>query len=179
MNQVEFDNQINRLRDCFGDRAYSDERAKLIWNSCQSFDTQWFRRLVDGMISTEKHAPLPAAFYDAASQERERLYLLEKEQQKNDAQNFYSSYGAEDLAGLCREIKRRASGGMSDQDFSSFVKLLQTSPAYERHCKLCEGEGYVFIKQDGFEYAYHCRCKEGSLKPKAIPLVPVEYNLNK
>ena len=69
MTQQEFQSQVERLKSVYGDRAYPDERVKLLWSAAGSLPGDWFRRTVDSLISD---------FQEAIGAERERVWRSQK-----------------------------------------------------------------------------------------------------
>jgi len=61
----QFDAQLNRLIDTFGDRAFSEQRSFMIWKIVAHLDREDFQEIVDNFIRCAKHAPLPAEFSEA------------------------------------------------------------------------------------------------------------------
>jgi hypothetical protein len=173
MNFSEFSTQIDRLRDCFGDKSFSEERTKMVWRSVQSLGSAWFTQVVDGMIATSKFAPLPSDFFEFASLERERLWQLEKHQSAEDAKEFMATYGTEEIQQVAGTIRDRINGGMSDSHFDSFQKLLRTAPTVENLCTYCSDNGvYLCTKKDKPDtlWAFRCHCHAGKADPrKQIP----------
>jgi hypothetical protein len=126
MNMAEFDTQISRLKNTFGDRAYPDERLKLIWREVREFSSGWFEKLVDRLICDSRLPPLLPEFRNEISRERERLWDLQKKQHTQDAKDFYSGkFQPEDAKTICQYIIKRAQGSVSDQDYANFVKHLK------------------------------------------------------
>src|SRR3954462_10986965 len=78
MNLQEFDSQVNRLRDTFGDRSYPDERVKIIWREVQSLGRAWFERTIDRLIGEFRKAPMLPDIRFLIAEERERHRQTEK-----------------------------------------------------------------------------------------------------
>lgn len=58
--------QLDRLEQTFGDKAFSEQRALMIWNAVSHLDYQSVIGIVDGFIRSSKFAPLPQEFFEAA-----------------------------------------------------------------------------------------------------------------
>ena len=126
MNQGIFNHQISRLKDTYGDRVIADERVKLIWKEIpDQFSDYWFVSTIDAMISCLRQAPMVSDFREAIAKERERLWSLEKREHEANAQEFWhSSYSDEDKQMLFGMIKKRMLGGVPDNEWDQFVKML-------------------------------------------------------
>ena len=74
MNREQFQVQLNRLVECFGKSAYGTERCALVWRAVDGQSIEWFKRTVDGFISSSRQAPMVVDFKDAAAEERERQW---------------------------------------------------------------------------------------------------------
>lgn len=75
----QFQLQVDRLCDCFGDRHFPDQRVRMIWDSAEGNEYQTVIAIVDGFIRSSKHAPLPADFSEAineATKGSKRKYAL-------------------------------------------------------------------------------------------------------
>lgn len=70
MTHESFNTQMRRLTSQFGEKAYGEERWKLIWNEISDLSPEWFRKTVDEMIGNSRLAPLVSEFRDLARQER-------------------------------------------------------------------------------------------------------------
>lgn len=125
MKSEQFDMQVNRLKDVYGDKAFPDQRIKIIWREVQDFDASWFTRVVDGLIGSERYAPLMDKFAEAASKERERIYSIEKTTHTREAEHAMKSiYSGEDIKTICQVIQKRMKGQISDVEFESFKQTL-------------------------------------------------------
>jgi ABC-type Fe3+ transport system substrate-binding protein len=92
VTQGEFDTQIIRLKDCFGERAYSNERVKLIWREVYQRTQKWMANSVDFFVSSRNtnQAPLPKDFADLAAAEREREWEAGKAARASEADRFWT-----------------------------------------------------------------------------------------
>jgi hypothetical protein len=79
VTEIEFSQQLNRLQETFGKSAYGTERVKLIWKEVKDLAPDWFASVVGGFIGTLRQAPLLPDISERASQERERLWRIEKD----------------------------------------------------------------------------------------------------
>jgi hypothetical protein len=173
MNIQEFDLQVNRLKDCFGDRSYSDERVKVIWKEVKDLNGKWFSRVVDRFIGEERQAPLMPQFREEIAIERERLWKIEKEVHAKDAKEFFRSvYHPDDERMICQKIVERITGKMSNDDFTQFIKLLEETPRAAKvipmvKCQECGDSGLVVDRKN---YAYRCYCAQGLKRQEKYPI---------
>lgn len=79
MRDDEFDTQMNRLKSVFGDKAYPDERATLLWRDVRNLSGRWLEGAVDQLIASCRQAPLSSEFGPLIGIERERVAKLEKD----------------------------------------------------------------------------------------------------
>jgi len=70
MNPMEFDIQMGRLRNVFGDKNYPDERTKLIWSEVRDLPQYYFAKLCDRFIGDSRQAPILNDFRTEAYQFR-------------------------------------------------------------------------------------------------------------
>lgn len=70
MNTNEFNLQMGRLFSLFGEKSFSNERLKMIWNFTSDLSANSFERIIDHMISNFRQTPLPKDFKEAAVGER-------------------------------------------------------------------------------------------------------------
>lgn len=126
MTWAEFETQMNRLTETFGKAAYSKERVGLIWREVQSYSRAWMERTIDDMIGSHRTAPLLPEFREATARERERLWSAEKKQHESDANAFWNgTYHPDEVKAVCQVIKDRMRGGVPDDSWNSFLKVLR------------------------------------------------------
>jgi hypothetical protein len=174
MTEQQFQNQINRLANTFGKNIYSTERCKIMWDELGHFSAEWFTKIVGEFIGTLRQAPLMNDFREVAALERERMWTIEKKQHASEAnQAMKCLFGASDIAWMCKTIRVRVNGDMSDSDFSNFIRAIENTPKVGelKCCPKCQGTGYLWTTDaDGYESVSRCSCPVGAQKSKAIPL---------
>lgn len=105
MTLPEFQSQLNRLIEQFGKSAYSQPRAELIWREVKDFSRFWWEKTVDHLLLTCRVPPLHPEFGPLISDERERIYKIEKQQHTQDAKDFMeSAYLPDDTKTICQMI---------------------------------------------------------------------------
>lgn len=128
MEMREFDSGMNRLCDVFGDKAYPDERKKIIWREVKDLSGKWFNQTIDKLIGDSRYAPLMTEFREEISRERERLWQLEKRQHAEDAKNFFDcKFDNTEKSTICKTIIARMQGKVSDADYAKFVEVLESA----------------------------------------------------
>lgn len=164
MDLSNFNTQVIRLKNVYGDKFFSEERTRLLWNEVCSFDSKWFQTIVDEAISTLAMAPMVKFFSERAAEERGRLYKIKKSNEEKSTKEFMTQFSGEDLKMICETIKHRIHGRLPDEHFKSF-QLLMNPPSHTL-CQLCENSGVMF--QDNT--AYKCRCHYGRNNPRNYPM---------
>lgn len=158
MNKQHFENQLARLADTYGAHHYKPERVKILWKALESFSDDWLTNQVSHFIGHLRQAPLMPEFQEAISHESDRLYNLKKREQTKEAEEFMSSYGAEDIQTICKQIVARVKGQMPDQDFNCFVKML--SPPHAIACRKCDDSGFYFDAEIGGNCECMCHARK-------------------
>lgn len=64
MNQSSYIDQITRLKDQFGEKAYGSERIQAIWDAVKSYDEKIFSQVITELISNQATPPLKAKIID-------------------------------------------------------------------------------------------------------------------
>lgn len=141
---------IDRLTEVFGKTQFPKLRTELLWKEVGEFSEQWFESQCDYFMRKMARPD----FDEAISIERDRQYEIEKRQHRKEAEEFMSSYSAEDIKTICLQIKERLQGKMSDSEFDSFKKAI--TPPEKFKCQNCEDTG-VFTDNLGGITLCHCR----------------------
>jgi hypothetical protein len=66
MSPVEFDLEIKRLAECFGEKHFPRERLRLIWNGVATLSATGWRKVVDKILLTSRTAPMPNEIIELA-----------------------------------------------------------------------------------------------------------------
>ena len=169
----DFQSQVDRLVKAYGAAAFSQERAHLIWRDVRPFSLVWLERVVDSLLATERQAPLPVKFAEAASIERERIHKINKEKQRDEAQDFMSSFSGADIQTICGAIKARAVGSMRGEDYKAFISgLRDVSRKVVFGCSACEDTGKIYTgaKSNRALYVFRCPCSKGTAEAGRYPV---------
>lgn len=169
MNFPEFNKQVDRLRDVWGDRSFPDERVKLLWREVMGHDALWFTVICDGLIMSSERAPKVTDFSAAASEERERIWKIEKQKHERDAESFMrSSYADEDVGLLMKTIIGRMNRDIDDTKWKQFLDTMKSvslsaSQGGRPTCQICDGHGNIFLSNpEGIYFVDRCTCRRAS-----------------
>lgn len=124
MNRNEFEREMARLVNTFGKTHYNIERTTLIWEAVRPYSVAWWARAVDEFIGSFRSPPLLPEIRDAVARERERQWGEQKKENAANAKEFMNYLGSEEISEICRGIRQRITGQMSDENFTGFVKVL-------------------------------------------------------
>lgn len=127
MTEKEFAYQLGRIGDQFGAKSFGTERAKLLWREVSAFEGRWLEKAVDLIIANSRGAPVLSDFASFISEERERRWKIEKEQNTRDAEGFWKATATdEDRQVMLQTIRERVKGMVNDQDWKCFLDLVNT-----------------------------------------------------
>jgi hypothetical protein len=133
MTLAEFEKQVNRLRDNYGDRYFSDEKLRIFFNEVKTFSSSWFEQAVTKVIATKNMAPTISDFWEEIAKERERVYAIQKSQNSRDAKegwnNFQQGYGNisnESKAHMCKAIVELTRPSTTPERRAAIFKLIHT-----------------------------------------------------
>lgn len=163
-----FNEQIIRLRGCFGDRAYPDDRAKVIWDEVKFLNNDWLKKTVDKFIGELRQAPLLIEFREAASRERNLRHAVDKGEYSQGAQEFFSgSMHPEETKSLFAAVVSRLNGTLSQEkwdEHKEIVKNMVASSSQKKRCPWCDDSGVVYAEslQNKNTYTFLCGCSIGS-----------------
>lgn len=159
MTKVHFKFQIDRMVEVYGARAYPIERTELIWRSVRDLSDGWMTTTVDHFIGYEQFAPLMPKWNEQISKAREVQWTGQKIVHANEAQKFSELYSSEDIHTICGEIVKRIQGDMTDNEFSSFSKMITPIADILIACKNCNSEGIYFDLENRGLTVCPCRNK--------------------
>lgn len=76
---------MNRITELFGIKHYNLDRVELIWREVNQLSDEWMVRTVDLFIGNKLYPPLMPDFREEISKERERLWNMQKREEKKTA----------------------------------------------------------------------------------------------
>lgn len=80
ITREQFQLQVDRLCDTFGDKHFPDQRTHMIWDDVRAYEYPTIIAVVDSFIRNSKFAPLPGDFSEAlkgAGAQKQRYSLGE------------------------------------------------------------------------------------------------------
>jgi hypothetical protein len=126
MNDYLFDTQIERLKETFGDRFYSDSRKALIWSFVKDMTDNWLQSLVNKFLSSAKNPPLPIEFQDAVRSEREKSQPGLRFPTLNEIHPSENSiFSKEDIAEIFEMIRKRLRGEISCAQLEQYGRMIE------------------------------------------------------
>lgn len=72
MTYETFSNQVKRLQEVYGEKAYPPERQKLLWRTFQNDSNEVFCEAIDDIILTYRSTPMHKEIHDAITEARRR-----------------------------------------------------------------------------------------------------------
>lgn len=175
MDYSQFNKQIERLKETFGEGKFGEERVSLIWREVKSFDAKWFEHAVDGFIGDRAFAPLMPEFRTETVKERERKRILERDSEANDAKAFMQiKFPDDDVRNIVQMCIKRITGGVPDTEWERMQGDLKHAGEYVQkvECERCEDNGILFWRARGYLKSGRCTCKAGVDKHGQVPLAP-------
>lgn len=133
MNDNEFRIQLDRLRQVYGDRSYPEDRARLLWKAVAAFSGSWLARTVDSMIGSLRQAPMLSDFQEAITQERERNWAQERQQQgASSYKEWVSMFTNEEEKMFAQMIIKRLEHKVDDITWEGFMRHLDDLAKLEK-----------------------------------------------
>lgn len=127
MTPAEFTAGIDRLKNVYGEKAYANERVKVIFRAVQDMSGAWWARAVEQLIGTHRNPPMMPEIGELLSLERERNWSTEKRQHSQDAHGWGREYyGPEEKRVIFDTIQKRIAGQVPDESWDAFLKMLGT-----------------------------------------------------
>lgn len=160
----EFSVQIERLKSVYGEKTYSEERCRILWDDVKQMPGGWFKNCVDEFIGSMRTPPLVKEFLDKISDFREKQNAFAKKQIKEETKEILES-GI--ISSFLRNIANGLRGNLDPEEKKSMLKFLDSTS--KSKCNICSDSGYVFRKRDDYEFVSRCFCAAGNLLPLKIP----------
>ncbi len=125
MNAYEFQTQIDRLKNVYGEKAYPEERVKIFWTEVRDFPAAWFARQVDSWIGALKFPPLMTEISGSAIEERSRLHEIAKKREFQDFLDWRDgTYMPKEAKFNFEIIRMRMYGEVGDEEWACFIETL-------------------------------------------------------
>lgn len=154
---AEFTNQMERMFEQFGSKAFSSERNQLILREVSSLTAFQFKKIVDDFLMGSKFAPLPKDFRDAATiPKRENNAALKKE--SDEAMG--GMFDTKELKIISKALQQGLNG--NNKALDQIINNL--NPKRRSECKHCNDSGLVFAATIGKPWyadtVFNCFCKK-------------------
>lgn len=133
MQSQEFNRELNRLKDCFGDKNYSDERVKILWSEVKDLTGDWFIRVINFFIGNQRQPPLIGEFREEIAKERDRQWKIKKTEHSQDAKDFWNgTYQPDEVKWICETIRNRMRKNILDENWEKFIEHLNYTASSSR-----------------------------------------------
>lgn len=110
MTQAEFEKPLGELTKQWPN-VYSTARVSLIWREVKDLDGAWWSKTVDYFVGYLRQPPLMPEILDQVSAERERLRVVQKKRERDEAERFFTDLStsvnsSEICQGIISNIKK-------------------------------------------------------------------------
>lgn len=167
MTQEAFKLQMDRLKGVYGERAYPEERLRLVFNAVKKMPDAWMENTANHFIGDLKQAPMLKDFVGEIEDSKRR-------------DREYTTGG---ISNPVTVLKKVAVNARNREFTSACIKLLSDRKKYnteqweeacglldeaaklfesKSECFSCSNSGYVIQEKDGIRTVYRCRCQVGS-----------------
>jgi len=163
--QAIFVRQIDRLKQSFGERAYSKEKIELIWQEVKNLKDNDLTLLVDNLIADSRFAPTRKDFREGISNLRLERYYEEKKKISRESERMSD----EIISGTFKFIGKIMQGQYSAEQVKAFADSVKSK---QRACRFCDDSGYVFTKEKNGPYeniVFKCKCPIGKQNEDVFP----------
>ena len=104
MQSINFDEQMQRLRDRYGEKTYSLIVITTIWKEFSWMETDVFKKLIDQFLTEMHRAPLLKEFRELAGNMRLEKWRVEKQQNAEAADNAVKFLNSKTVSGEMRKF---------------------------------------------------------------------------
>lgn len=132
MNIAEFTIQVDRLKDTFGDKAYSSERVKLLWDGVKYHPLDLFHRVVDQLILSHRQPPMISDIRECLAIERERCSPESKITETDWDQAAHCDLCSDSGVFLCVQESTRCESAFRCQCRAGETKVSKSVPQYKQ-----------------------------------------------
>lgn len=163
-----FKTQMDRMKANYGEDKFPKEKIALIWEELKEFSPKQVKSICDFVLGNNQWAPTIQPFREFASMLREKLRQFEREQERQDAKDFWEgTYHSDEVKSIVQTIKLRMEGKVTDDEWKQFQEILKKS-SKEPKCKKCDDTGVFYDSQ-----TRPFRCNHGTLvRPLAAHAKP-------
>lgn len=166
MNTDQFQHQVVRLQDVYGEKTYGKERVKLIWETVRNLDLRFFESVVSHIIKTSRTPPLIPEITEAIIQVRRHQSEVQKKAgfAKQVEPLSDSAFSPDDVKMMFRVVKGKLEGKVSAEEWQGFHEWVLTVVALSKQkryrCNRCFDSGFASVDREieGHIYQYAERC---------------------
>lgn len=131
MNLQEFEKQINRLIEVYGEKHYAGERKKLLWGEFKDLEPWIFMAAVGRLIGDCAQAPMMYKFREVIGILKNTQYEYSKKETERVAKDFHSGImPSEELTP--EEVKMFIAGTLDILDTKDETVRLKKSEEHQR-----------------------------------------------
>jgi hypothetical protein len=137
---VAFKDQVELLKGNYGADKFPKQKIELIWEELKEFSPKQIQSICKFVMANNNFAPTLQPFRDFAAMLRERIREHEREQERQDAKDFWAgTFHSSEVKSIVETIRLRIEGKVSDDDWRQFQQILKSAadknPA---KCKRCD-----------------------------------------
>lgn len=177
MERELFTNQMKRLAETYGEKAYPKERMALLWNAFRHESDEAFTDAVSELIVTCRSMPMLKEFEGAVDSARARhrpsaggtlAKILGDAAQKSAA--------SPEVKEICmKAINYRLNNKVSPDEWAKILSQVDAVVKETKRqkgidaCRKCDDSGVVFLrKENGNDCVARCSCDMGTMQPAAL-----------
>lgn len=174
-----FITQVKRLKDVYGEKAYPDERVRLMWNAFKNCFDEVFKEACDDLITHRRTAPMLPEMLEAVdvciNRDKERRLQT---QQVISGQDVLTQMKAaskispnKDFSSMCiKLLDDYQKGKLTKKQFEEGCDFLDETAkkiTEIKVCNKCNQTGYVMRPNEyGYDFLHRCDCSVGQRMPE-------------
>lgn len=121
-----FADSVIKLRANYGKEKFPEEKCALIWDELKEFSPKQIRNICDVVIGENSYSPGLKEFRDKASMLREKIRQWEKQREREESREFYSSrFHDSEITATAQTIRGRMIGKVKDDEWNQFQEVLE------------------------------------------------------
>jgi hypothetical protein len=123
-----FKEEMNKLKANYGQDKFPSALTSMIWDELKEFSPKQIRSICDFVTRSYEGTPRINAFRNGASMLREKIRQFEREQQRQEAKDFWEgTYHPNEVKAIVQTIKLRLEGKVTDDEYKQFQEMLLSS----------------------------------------------------
>lgn len=174
MTRNEFDLELARLKEVYGEKPYPIERVNLLWDSFRDLNPNHFSQMISEAIATRRSAPLakeltelavalkPVTKHNRIPNPGGMLAIFDRAGQNTEHTGLYKH---------CRQLlETKLDGKLTHEQWEAELALIDAAVTKSSPCRQCHGIGYVFAvdKKNGSRAQFICPCPYGDRMPREL-----------